>query len=278
MRIGHLFAALCLISLPAFAGDLVIHSTHHQDAAKAMGVDMPAEDKTSVTWFGKDRMRYESGDEVTIVRTDLKKMWRIDTKAKTYQAIDMPFDLKKYMPEEQYKMMEQFFANVKVTLTPTQETKKIRDWNCTKYTLTISMPMMGDMTQDMWATKDITGDRTAAMEMYVAMQSVMLGGMGGNTLATEMKKVEGFVVLSEQTRGMGRTKFTSKDEVTSIETKDAPEGAYDLPKDFKEIPFDPTADDPMTGRKSKGGGRGEGGGRPPAPEKPKERPPVPQPK
>lgn len=277
MRIGSLFAALCLLTLPVFAGDLVVHGTRHQDAAKEMGRDVPAEDTTSVTWIAKDRMRQETGNEVVIVRGDQKKMYRLDLEAKTYQAIDLPIDLKKYLPAEQYKMMEPFFAQIKVVLTPTQETKKIREWNCTKYVLTISMPMGAEMTHELWATKDFVGDRAAAMEMYASMQSALMGGVGGDSFVTELKKIEGFVVYHEQVRTMGRMKYTAKEEVTSVETKDAPEGHYDVPKDFKEVPFDPTADDPITGRKP--GGRK--GARPDAgtpPEKPKERPPAPQPK
>ena len=278
MRILTTFAFVAMLTLPALAGDLVIKQSKHTDAMKIMGQDKPAEDSTSVTWFGKDRMRMEEGDKVTIVRGDLKKMYQIDTKAKTYTAIDLPLDMKKYIPAEQLEMMQPFLDQIKVTVTPTTETKKIKDWNATKYTMTMTLPMGSGFTQTLWATKDIAIDR-AGLDMQSSMMTSMMGLMGGANFATEMKKIEGFVVLSEQTQNMMGSEVKSKEEVTSVETKDPTEGLYDLPKDFKEVPFDPMADSPMGG----GGGRphGKSGGRPGGPppgEKPKERPPVPQPK
>lgn len=278
MRILTTFAFVATLTVPALAGDLVIKQSKHTDAMKIMGQDKPAEDSTTVTWFGKDRMRMEEGDKVTIVRGDLKKMYQIDTKAKTYTAIDLPLDMKKYIPAEQLEMMQPFLDQIKVTVTPTTETKKIKDWNATKYTMTMALPMGGGFTETVWATKDIPIDR-AGLDMQSSMMTSMMGLMGGTQFATEMKKIDGFVVLREQTQNLMGSEVKSKEEVTSVETKDPTEGLYDLPKDFKEVPFDPMADSPMGG----GGGRpqGKSGGRPGGPppaEKPKERPPVPQPK
>lgn len=274
MRLLTSLVLFVATAVPTFAADLVVHKSMHTDATKIMGQDVPAEDTTSVTWFGKDRMRIESGDEITIVRTDLKKMWRIDTKAKTYQTVDLPFDMKKYVPAEQYAMVEPFLAQITVTVTPTTETKKIRDWNCTKYTMSMSMPMGMTVAHEIWATKDIPVDRAVATDMMASVRSATMGGMGGANFATEWQKIEGFVVLDQQERRIGTTPQKSKEEVTSVESKDAPEGHYELPKDYKELPFDPMAGNPMAG--GKGPKRGER--TPPAPEKPKERPPVPQPK
>ena len=249
MRFIAAVALTALFSVPAFCADLVITKSKHTDAMKIGPKEQPASDTTEVTWFAKDRMRSEDGNNVTIVRADLKKMYMLDMKAKTVSTIDLPFDMKKYMPPEMAPMMEQMMGQMKVTVTPTTETKKIKDWNATKYTMTMTMPMGGGMTQDIWATKDIEMDSAAIRELSGTMMST---AMGGTSMAAEYKKIEGFVVLTERTQSMMGQKIKSSDAVTTVEKKDAPEGLYEVPKGFTEKPFDP-----MGGEGP--GGRGPGG-------------------
>jgi hypothetical protein len=254
MRFLATVALAAALSAPAFCGDTVITKSKHTDAAKMAGREQPAKDSTEVTWFGKDRMRIEEGDTVTLIRADQKKMYILDTKAKTSSAIDLPFDLKKFVPPDQAPMIEQFMSQMKATVTPSTETKKIKDWNATKYTLALTLPMGSSMTQDIWATKDIKFDQAAFNDLYGAMMST---SMGGGALVTEFKKIEGVAVLVERTQTMMGQTVKSREEVTSVEVKDAPEGTYEIPKDFTDTPFDPMAQGGM-------GGRGRGG-KPPTP-------------
>jgi len=242
-------ALAAALSGPAFAGDLVVTKAKHSDAYSMMGQEQPAKDSTEVTWIGKDHMRMEDGERITIVRTDLKKVFIIDPKAKTYSTIDLPLDMKKYVPAEYAPMLDQM--QMKVTLTPTTETKKVKDWNATRFTLSMSSPMGMTITQEIWATKDVPMD-AALPEMYATLAS--MNPMGGSAIAAEMKKVDGLPVLVERTTSMRGTDAKSRDEVVSIETKDAPAGHYDVPEGFTEKPFDPMSD---MGRM---GGRGRRGG------------------
>ena len=256
MRFVATVALAAALSAPALCGDTVITKTKHTDAGKVAGREQPAQDSTETTWFAKDRMRIEEGDTVTLIRADLKKMFILDTKAKTSSTVDLPFDLKKYVPAEQAPMIEQFMSQMKATVTPTTETKKIKDWNATKYTLALTMPMGSGMTQDIWATKDIKFDQAAFNDLYLAMLST---SMGGGAMATEFKKIEGVAVVVERTQTMMGQSVKSREEVTAVETKDAPEGHYDVPKDFTDKPYDPMAQGGM------GGGQRGRGGKPSAP-------------
>lgn len=235
MRLIATLSLIALFSVPSFCADLVITKSKHSDAMKLPGSEQPATDTTEVTWFGKDRMRSEEGTRVTIVRADLNKLYMLDTKAKTVSTIDLPFDMKKYVPAEMAPMVEQMMGQIKVTVTPTDETRKIKDWNATKYTMSMTLPMGGKMTQDLWATKEIEFDRPAFSQLSAAMMST---GPGGASMAAEHKKIEGFVVLTEGTQMvMGQSTKTSE-AVTLVETKEAPEGWYDIPKDYTVKPFD----------------------------------------
>lgn len=273
------FALVAALATPALAADTVITTSKHTDAMQMMGQEIPAKDSTEVTWLAKDKLRIEEGDKVTIIRGDQKKMYIIHPKDKTFSAVDLPFDLKKALPPEMAPMIEQMMGQMKFTVTPTTETKKVKDWNTTKYTMTMSGGMF-TMTQTMWVTKDIKMDCAAFKDLYGSVLSMMPGGA---SMVSEMQKLDGFPVLVEQSTSVMGSETKGKEEVTSVESKDAPEGNYDVPKDFKEQPFDWMSDNPSGGMGGGpgGGGRGRGAGhggpgRPPA-DKPKPVP-VPEPK
>jgi len=247
------FAAL---ASPVLAHDVVITKEKHTDRAKVMGQEQPAKDVTEVTWIGKDHMRVEEGDKVTIVRLDLKKMYILDTKAKTSSSLDLPVDMSKYMPKDMAPMMEQMFSKMKVTVTPTTETKKVKDWETTKYTMTMTLPMSGSLDQEMWVAKDIGGKREGWHELYGAMMSA---SPVRAVMIEEMKKIDGVPVLVERTQKMMGSEIKSKETVISAEEKEPAEGFYDLPKDYKDKPYDPMADIPMGGPGGPGGKGPRGG-------------------
>jgi hypothetical protein len=170
-------------------------------------------------------------------------MYLIDPKAKTVSPVDLPVDMKKYLPEQVAPMYQAMMSQTKATLTPTNETKKIRDWNATKYTMTMTLPAPpqagGDrtITSEFWATKDVAVDHAAMGDMYSAMLSI---APGGAVLAAEMKKVEGIPVMIDTTTPGPGGDHKSHKEVTAIASKDAPEGTYEVPKDYTEKQFDPS--------------------------------------
>ena len=252
MKILVTLTLAAALSSPAWCSDLVVKKEKHTDAAPVM--NQPAQDSVEVTWIGKDRMRTEEGERVTLVRADLKKMYMLDTKAKTFSTLDLPFDLKKAMPAEMAPMMEQMMGQMKVTVTPTTETKKIKDWNATRYTVTVTMPMGGSSTQEMWVTKEIGVDPAAWQDMYGALMSAA-NPMGGGMTA-EMKKIDGFPVLIERTQKVMSSEIKSKEAVISVEQKEPAADFYDVPKDYIEKPFDP-----MAGMGMKMGGPGAHGPR-----------------
>jgi len=243
MKIVSSLVLLAALASPALCGDMVVTKKKHSDAVQGGPQSQPAKDTTEVQWIGADRVRIDEGDDITIVRLDLKKLYMIDAKAKTYTAVDLPFDMKKYMPAEYAPMMEQMTSQMKVTVTPTTETKKIKDWDATRFTMSMSMPMGGGMTQELWVVKGLGTDHAGWREAYSAMMASnpFAGGM-----AAEMKKLEGMPVLIERTMNMGG-ESKSREEIVSIEDKEPAAGFYDLPTGLTEKPFDPMSEMQMGG-------------------------------
>lgn len=249
------FALLLTLSGPTLASDLVVTREKHTDAATIMGQAQPAQDSTEVLWIGKDHMRVEEGTKVTIVRADLKKMYILDTEAKTSTTLDLPMDLMKYMPAEIAPRMKEMMDQMKVTVTPTTETKKVKDWNATRYTMTMTLPMGATMTQETWVTTEIAGDQAGWQEMYGAMMSANPAGAG---MAAEMKKLAGFPVLTERTQTVMSSEVKSREAVVSVEHKEPAAGLYDVPAGYTEKAFDPMGQ--MGQRRMGAPGRGPRGG------------------
>jgi len=256
MKIVSSLVLLAVLASPALCGDMVITKKKHSDAVEMGPQPQPAKDTTEVVWIGTDKVRMDEGDEITIVRLDLKKMYILDTKAKTSSSLDLPVDMSKYMPKDMAPMMEQMFSKMKVTVTPTTETKKVKDWETTKYTMTMTLPMGGSLDQEMWVAKDIGGKREGWHELYGAMMSASPVRAG---MIEEMKKIDGVPVLVERTQKMMGSEIKSKETVISAEEKEPAEGFYDLPKDYKDKPYDPMADIPMGGPGGPGGKGPRGG-------------------
>jgi hypothetical protein len=252
MKIVLSLASLAVLSSPAWCGDTVITKSKHSDAF--MG--QPAKDTTEVLWIGKDHMRVEEGTSVTIVRADLKKMYMLDTAAMTVTTVDLPFDMKKYVPAEMAGHMEQMAAQTKITVTPSEEAQKIKDWNANKFTMTMSMPMGGSITQVMWVTKEIGTDRTGWQEM---LASQMASSAFASSMAAEMKKIDGISVKVERTTSMMGSESKSTEDVLSVESKEAPAGHYEVPAGYTEKPFDPMSG-MMGGPRGRGAGKGPRGG------------------
>jgi hypothetical protein len=212
-------------------------------------------------------------------------------------TVDLPFDYKKYIPEDS-PFAGREMPTPEVAVKATDDTKKINNWTAKKYTVTRTMPapaggpggaggsggagngggggngggngggggrggfgggggmMGGPASEDIWASKDVAVDAAAFHMMMGAMQSLRPGGNAG---AEEMKKIDGIPVLVESTRKMRDQEIKTREELVSVERKEAPLNAFDVPADFQKKPFDMR--NQMGGGRGPGGGRGQGGGR-----------------
>jgi hypothetical protein len=231
---------LGFILSPALArADFFIKKNKHTDAVTMMGQTQPAKDEEGVIWIGKDKMREDMGEESTIIRFDINKIYTIDNSLKTYSEINLPIDMEKILSAESKQMMQ--VMKLTATLTDTKETQKIKSWNCKKYLLNISASMMGmDMptTVEIWNTKDLGID----LDLYKKFYSLTLelNPMFKEAMA-ELEKMEGITVLEKSSMKTMGTEQKYQEEVVSVEKKDAPAGTYDLPKGYKKTAYNPYA-------------------------------------
>jgi hypothetical protein len=242
---GLFFVLTCWIVPLAVQADVYIKQKNHTDGFSMMGQSQPARDDIFVTWMSKDKARMDHGaDSSMIVRMDKKVMYMISHADKAYT--EMPLDSKgdifssaiagsDMSDEEQAqakKMMAGFskMMKPKVSVKDTGETKKIKNWNCKKYDMTMSM--MGTTTKfETWATEDIKID----YELYRNLTFSIMGQTPGvEDMMKEMEKIKGVVVLQEGTMSMMGTDVKSSQELLEVSNKSAPAGTYEVPSGYKK--------------------------------------------
>jgi hypothetical protein len=223
---------VALLSAGIAAADLKVVKQTHQDGFTIMGQTQPPEDREQTTWIGKEMMYMDQGDNATIVRVDLMKLYVIDHTTKTYHVLDLPIDLSKLVPPEMQPMLA--MMQFQVTVTPTDEQKQVGAWNARRYDMEMTSQMFS-MKTTMWATKVAGYDPEAYNSMYVHLNSLQPGMADA---VKEMSKIDGLVVEQNGVMTMMGNEVATSEKTVSIDNIAAPAGTYDPPAGYTEKPFD----------------------------------------
>lgn len=243
-----MLSALILI-LPAFLqADIFMKQKTHTDGIQMMGQTQPPTDKIQTIWMTADKIRSDSEEGTVIMRLDKGLIYFLDNVKKTYS--EMPLDMGKVMDSQMKKSMEeegmdaeeqqaamgmmQGMSQMKMTITPTAEKKKIGQYNCQKYLMDLQT-MMGPSTSEMWATEDLDMD----YDLYSKFSAAMMGkgGMFGDMMKDmmeEMKKVRGVTVLTITTMNMMGMSIKSTQELIEYSKGTAPVGYFEIPGGYKK--------------------------------------------
>jgi len=228
---------ICLLALavPGQA-DTFIKQVNKTDAVEMMGQKQPAKSDTNTTWYSSDKACMIDAEGNTIIyRADKGVMYMIDHNKKSYAELPLTWLSDTVDKDENPEMSEQMkmmsgMMKFNVTVTPTEESKKIKDWDATKYIVEIDMGM-GKLKSDIWATPDLEIDVSAYMAMSNAVMSMFDGFDEG---IKEMRKIEGMPVLSTSEVMMMGTAMKSSTELLEFAEKDAPDGIYDIPEGYEK--------------------------------------------
>ncbi len=228
--------------------DIFMKQKTHTDGMEMMGQVQPAKDEIQTVWISSDKIRSDNSQQTIIMRMDQNKMYMLDHTKKTY--VEMPLNFGAAMEnkigeamekedvdqEQQQAMMSMMkgMSQMKLTITPTQETKKIGPWNCRKYEQSLQT-MMGPSEGEIWASEDLSMDP----ELYSKWSAAMMGqgGMFGNAMqemAAEMKKIKGIPVLTQSTMKMMGTSVKSTQELIEYKKGSAPREYFEIPAGYKK--------------------------------------------
>lgn len=219
---------LTLLASLSLAAEVYIQQKSHTDAIEMMGQSQPARDEVTHIWLGKDKMATHGTDQSVIINLNDNKMYWINHQAKSYVEMDLPLDMSQYFPPQFSQMM----SNITVKVTPTGETKKIGDWNCSGYDVDINIMMM-NQSQKIWASTEVPfswKDYSEKMLPKLIQSTMMLN----EESAKEFMKIKGFQIKTESTMDMMGTEVKSTSEVVEITEKNAPAGTFIPPSDYEK--------------------------------------------
>ena len=233
-----------LFSLPAnLLADTLIRQATHQDGM----MTVPASDDTTTTWMGDGVTRSDAGDQSIIIDTKAGMMYMLNNDEKWYMEIPLEdlgniekmIGLDEMDPDQAATVKQQLQAmkgmmQVNLTITPTDETSKIKDWNCKKYLMDMKMGM-ANVKSEAWVTKDIDADWS---DFWKTTNAMMFQMPGAEQVMEEAKKMDGLPVKTVGTAQVMGKEMKMTSEVIEVATKNAPEGTYSLPKDYKKKEYE----------------------------------------
>jgi hypothetical protein len=235
----HRSAPFCLVLMLAGAaaagGDSLFTVSGHTDAFQMAGRSIEARDVQTRVWLDRDKMRRDEADTSTILRFDRNKMYLVNHEEKTYSEIDLPVDWKKLVPKGNEQMIEQVdkMSRMEVTVKPTTEARKIRQWNARKVQVDLANPTGLKISTALWVCKEVAG--YGAYNRMLA--SVAALQPGAADWAREIARIDGFPVAQEATVSLQGAVFKTREELVSVEDKPAPPGTYDIPAGYAIKPY-----------------------------------------
>lgn len=225
-----------LVSAGLAGADTKVTQHHHQDGFSMMGQEQPAKDEEQVTWISDGRLRMDQGSTSTIVDLDAGKMFILNHDDRTTTSVDLPVDLSTLLPPGMgEKMMDMMKFDVSVT--PSDETKKVGEWTAKRYDMKMTSAMM-TVDSVLWASTETPIDVKKYFDLYSKVMSLQ---PGMKDMLGSLRQIDGYVVSQEAKMSMqfmGENTVGSSDVVTSIETVDPPAGIYAPPSDYTNEAFD----------------------------------------
>jgi hypothetical protein len=151
---------------------------------------------------------------------------------KSYVEAALPVDFAKLLPPEAASMAA--MMQMKATVKPGTETKRIGQWDCTSYEATMTVMGM-TMNMKIWATTQVSFDlATFTAKMLPA---VMQSQMGIDEASVrEFAKIRGYQIATETTGDVMGAKLRTTTEVVEIVAKSAPAGMYEPPAGYTKKP------------------------------------------
>jgi hypothetical protein len=184
------------------------------------GLNMPGQSPEGEVriWVAGDRLRRDDGEISYVLRLDQGKLYVLNHGDKTYTQLTLA-DLQKAQDDP---------LKTAVEVTPTTETRKIKDWNAKKYKIRISNAAGLNLETTTWASTDVLA-HGALNRMAMSLSALQPGGA---VWGRELAKIEGFPVLNESSVTLSGSRFKTREELVSIAEKQAPAGQYDPPAGY----------------------------------------------
>ena len=239
-RIVVLMGLLCLLVMVGSsiqAEDIYMKRVIHTDPITMGGQTQPASDDTTEIWLSKDAAYTSTPNGNVLVRADKHVMYYMNPEAKTYFEIPMSLlgASKEAIDSMPANPMAAMMGSVTMTVTPTEETKKIGDWNAKKYNVQLNLGF-GVSNSEYWTTEDLDADHDIMTAATTAAMSML---PGYEDIVKEVGKIEGVLVESSTEVSMMGAVVKSYDKLIDFSKKNAPAGTFEIPEGYTKSDMHP---------------------------------------
>ncbi|MBD3237447.1 MAG: hypothetical protein GF330_12145 [Candidatus Eisenbacteria bacterium] len=244
--LGSTALLFCALAVGGAQADMMLTQISQTDAHQIRGQSVPASTDTVTTWISGDNARMDMGAKGSILYLgDQQMVYIIDHQKRTYSELPldaegsfgdlMPEDMSAEEAAQMEQMMSSMMGSIKLTVTPTDQTKQIRDWNARRYDVEMTMPM-GSLQSVTWASDEIPVDP----HILAALSSAASAWLpGANERLEEMEKIEGYPVYSKSTTTMMGTPVVRTEELVAVAEKPAPQGTFSPPTGYEKTDLMP---------------------------------------
>jgi hypothetical protein len=217
---------MILVAATAAAGELTIVSK----VTPSKGAPF-----TSTQYITPERMRMSGGDNDTIVDIEAGKIVQIDHKKKTYYETTFA-EMQQHFAELEEMlasnpMMEKMMGGAAdVRVNKTTSTRNVAGYSCTDHVITLG--------KSFTETVCVTPDLKMPAEYYDAskMLYAMMGPMATRfeKLLDELKKIDGFPLLTDLDMKVMGIDASSLSEVTEVRDGSVAADAFAIPSNYKQ--------------------------------------------
>lgn len=237
MRRTLLALALFLATATAAGAQTLLTLKNHVDSFQVSGETQPAQDTQIRIWVQGDKLRRDEGETSAILRLDRNKLYILRHPEKTYSELSLPVDFVRLLPKgaEEAGTLWAKQMKLNVQLKPTSETRAVGSWNARKVGMDISNATGMKIASTLWVSKDVQG--WAALNRLAATMAALQPG--SESWVRALEQMDGYPVLREDRVDAMGARFGTREELVSVETREAAPGSFDPPAGYTATPFNP---------------------------------------
>jgi hypothetical protein len=194
-------------------------------------------------WISETKIRTDEPMQTALMDLDAGTMTLIDHKKKTHSTITFAeinqagAQSQQDLPPEMAAMLGSMMK-MDISITPTGESKKIGDWQCSGYKQTMAMGIISSESQ-IFATSQLKMHTAAMNKLRASLLALQPGAMQmAGTALKEYEKIDGVMVWQQSASNVMRQQIVTTIELIDYQDKTAPAGTYTIPAKYKQKKFE----------------------------------------
>lgn len=227
-----IFSLLMLLCITAYSA-VYVKGNLHFHAFYDSGVLQPEGDAVYEWWFSKNKLSYVTPRWRFTLDKEKNQITAANLREKSFVEISLPMNSLSHLDKQLAENLKQYRINGKVTKTINKKTYLQKP--CDVYTVSEWISFQNqrfyDRERTIIVSEDVPFDWQLLNQLYSWIRSFF---KPDHSYKTELKKVEGFIVASDDIRYQEGDQVKYNFKVIEINQKEAPAGIFDIPKSFKK--------------------------------------------